>query len=117
LTPLPLDQWSAVQRELASGSEWILDGDLGPYDAVEVRLRRADTVVVLDFPRWRCAWRALRRSRQRLDFWWWLLRWQRTYRPALLEAIARSAPDAVVHLPTSPAELRRLKEALSESAL
>lgn len=40
---------------------WILGGDLGPYDVPEVWLRVADAVV-LDFPLWRWAWRALRRS-------------------------------------------------------
>ena len=58
LTPLPMDQWKALQRNLISAERWILDGDLGPYDAPEVRLSAADTVVVLDFALWRCAWRA-----------------------------------------------------------
>ena len=55
---------------------WIMDGDLGPYDAVEVRLRAADTVIFLDFSLVRCAWRALRRSRERADFWLWLLQYR-----------------------------------------
>ena len=58
LTPLPMDQWKALQRNLISAERWILDGDLWPYDAPEVRLSAADTVVVLDFALWRCAWRA-----------------------------------------------------------
>ena len=66
LTPLPMDQWKALQRDLISAKLWILDGDLGPYDAPEVRLNSADTVVVLDFALWRCAWRAARRSREQL---------------------------------------------------
>ena len=39
-------------------------------------LPRADTVLILDFSLTRCAWRALRRSRERADFWWWLLTWR-----------------------------------------
>src|SRR5271156_3486405 len=59
----PHDQWVEIQQELATGSGWIMDGDLGPHDAVEVRLRAADTVVFLDFSILRCAWRALPRAR------------------------------------------------------
>ena len=59
------DQWAAIQRELVQQEAWIMDGDLGPYDVPDVRLRAADTVIFLDFPRVRCAWRAVRRSRER----------------------------------------------------
>jgi hypothetical protein len=55
-----------------------MDGDLGLYDVVEIRLRAAGTVLFLDFSLVRWACRAIRRSRERADFWWWLLayRWQ-----------------------------------------
>lgn len=53
--------WAACQRELVLRHAWILDGDLGPYDeALEIRLRAADTIVVLDSAFPRCAWRTLR---------------------------------------------------------
>lgn len=61
LRPTPPDEWSLIQQRLCAPDAWILDGDLGPYDVVEVRLRHADAVVLLDLPTWRCAWRALRR--------------------------------------------------------
>ncbi len=51
LAPLPMDQWKALQCNLISGSRWILDGDLGPYDAPDVRLKAADTVIVPPEPR------------------------------------------------------------------
>jgi len=53
------DQWIKLQQSLVSENEWIMDGDLGPYDAIEVRLRAADTIIFLDFSIVRCAWRAL----------------------------------------------------------
>lgn len=65
-----------------------MDGDLGPYDVIDVRLQAADTIVFLDFSPARCAWRAIRRSRERPDFWWWLLTYRRRSRPLLLQAIA-----------------------------
>jgi len=93
---LPRAQWAQRQSELASGNRWIMDGDLGPYDDVEPRPRRADTVIILDTSLWRCAWRAARRGRERRDFWTWTIRWRRSSRPQLLAAIAALAPRATV---------------------
>jgi adenylate kinase family enzyme len=40
LTPLPVEQWKALQRNLISAGRWILDGDLGPYDATTAQHQR-----------------------------------------------------------------------------
>lgn len=72
LVETPRDQWVDIQLKLIGESEWIMDGDLGPYDAIEARLRAAGTIIFLDFSLVRCAWREVRRSRERLDFWLWL---------------------------------------------
>jgi adenylate kinase family enzyme len=58
LVATPHDEWAVFQEKLAAADGWIMDGDLGPYDVVEARLRRADTVIFLDFSLGRCAWRA-----------------------------------------------------------
>jgi adenylate kinase family enzyme len=107
LVATPRDQWIEVQRRLVEEDEWIMDGDLGTYDAVEVRLRAADTIVFLDFSLVRCAWRAVRRSRERADFWLWLLRYRRQSRPFLMEAIANQAAEATLHVLRGPEALRR----------
>jgi hypothetical protein len=49
LVPLDRGRWVAVQGTLAAADDWIMDGDLGPYDVLAPRLARADTVVLLDF--------------------------------------------------------------------
>jgi adenylate kinase family enzyme len=67
LAATPRDQWVVVQEKLVAKDGWIMDGDLGPYDVVEVRLRAADTIIFLDFSLVRCAWRAVLRSRERAD--------------------------------------------------
>src|SRR6266496_6780171 len=67
LLPTPREAWSAVQERLARQEQWIMDGDLGAYDAVQVRLRRADTVILLDFSLFRCACQAIKRSRERTE--------------------------------------------------
>jgi adenylate kinase family enzyme len=80
LTPTPPLEWRRFQEELISPDRWIADGDLGPYDSVDVRLAAADTVVVLDFSLLRCALQSLRRSRERADFWLWVWSWRRRSR-------------------------------------
>ena len=102
------ERWRTIQRELVKQNHWILDGDLGRYDAVEIRLQAADTVILLDFPLILCAWRAIRRSRERLDFWLWLFRYRRRSRPFLMKAIDQHASKAAVHLLRNPQEVDEL---------
>jgi len=107
LSPTSAEEWTALQEKLAASPGWIMDGDLGPYDVVRPRLRAADTVVVLDTPRWRCVWRAVRRPRERRDFWQWLWTWRRRYRPRLKDAIAADAPQAQVYVIRKKRDLGR----------
>jgi adenylate kinase family enzyme len=101
------DRWVKVQQSLIENDGWIMDGDLGPYDGVEVRLRAADTIIFLDFSLVRCAWRAVWRSCEGADFWIWLLWYRRQSRPILLEAIATHAPGAKLLVLRNPEALRR----------
>jgi len=107
LLPTSREAWSAAQERLASHERWIMDGDLGPYDAVEVRLRRADTVILLDFSLFRCARQAITRSRERADFWRWLLAYRRTYLPLLRQVIAQHASTADVLIFRDPLAAER----------
>ena len=84
-----------------------MDGDLGPYDVVQVRLRRADTVIVLDFSFVRCAWQAFKRSRERADFWRWGFEYRRKYLPLLRQAIAQHASKADVLILRDPRAAER----------
>ena len=114
LEPLAADEWADRQEVLAEGQRWIMDGDLGPYDVLAPRLRRADTVVVLDLPLWPCAWRAWRRGRERRDFWLWTIRWRRDSRPRLLEAVDDGAPDADLVVLTNRRAIERWLSDLDE---
>jgi adenylate kinase family enzyme len=116
LEPRSLDDWRDGQTDLVVGDAWILDGDLGPYDAPEIRLARADTVVVFDVNLATCAWRALRRSRERLDFWWWFVTWRRRYRPALMHAIAVNAPAADLFIIRNDRDRERILSAMIRRA-
>lgn len=107
LLPTPREQWVELQQRLVDEDRWIIDGDLGPYDAVEARLRAADTIVLLDFSLVRCAWRAVRRSRERADFWVWLWRYRRKSRPILIEAINKLAAQAELLVLRNPKALKQ----------
>jgi adenylate kinase family enzyme len=57
------DEWRVRQRSLLSGDAWIADGNY--HETLDLRLERADTVVVLDTPWWVCATRAFVRGVRR----------------------------------------------------
>ncbi len=55
-----LDEWEDAQRVALAGDAWIADGNY--HETLALRLERADTVLFLDLPWWRCSARALRRG-------------------------------------------------------
>jgi len=107
LKPTERTRWIELQEQLAQNDSWILDGDLGPHDVVEVRLRAADTVILLDFGLVRCTWRALRRAREGADFWLWVFTYRRDSVPRLKAMIPRYAPTATVHILRRPSAVKR----------
>src|SRR3984893_19006205 len=102
LVATPRDQWVVVQEKLVAKNGWIMDGDLGHYDAVEVRLRAADTIILLDFSLLRCALQAIRRSRERYDFWLWLIAYRYQSLPILREAISKYTQKAAFYVFRDP---------------
>lgn len=114
LAATPPAQWAEVQRGLARGESWIMDGDLGPYDELGVRLAAADTVVILNFSLPRCAWRALRRSRERADFWRWVIGYRRHSLPLILREIGEHAGSADVFMLTGPRAVRGFLAGVSQ---
>jgi adenylate kinase family enzyme len=107
-TPAQAEVWVARHRELVAGERWIIDGDLGPYDTgLSSRLAAADTIVVLDFGFPRCAWRTLRRGRERAEYWGWVWSYRRRSLPGLRIAIAAHLPRVQVHVLRDPGMVRR----------
>ncbi len=53
-------EWRARQRAVLAGDAWIAEGNY--HETLDVRVERADAVVVLDMPWWLCAGRALLRG-------------------------------------------------------
>jgi len=98
LIATPREKWALVQETIVAEDRWIIEGDLGNYDAFEVRLRAADTIILLDFSLLRCALQAMRRSRERSDFWFWLIAYRYRSVPILREAISKYAQKATLHV-------------------
>ncbi|WP_426573810.1 hypothetical protein [Aquihabitans sp. McL0605] len=53
-------EWRRVQRDVLAGDAWIADGNYP--ETLDLRLDRADTVVLLDLSWWVCSGRALLRG-------------------------------------------------------
>jgi len=100
----PADRWSALLSDLVAGDQWIVDGNYG--GTFDIRFERADTVIVLGLPRWRCVAGALSRSvrhrgtavqadgcpeRIDLKFLRWIWRYPTDSRPRLDAALERHA--------------------------
>jgi adenylate kinase family enzyme len=117
LLATPRCQWVILQEKLVAEDGWIMDGDLGAYDAVEVRLRAADTIIFLDFSLIRCAWRAVRRSPERADFWYWLAAYRFRSRPILMHAIATHAASADLQVFRDPRAVRRFVATVDRKAV
>jgi adenylate kinase family enzyme len=121
---MPQDEWRSRQEELVRESSWIIDGTHAP--TLDVRLRAANTVVILDLNRYLCTWRIVKRRvryrrRARSDrapgchehlnatYVRWVWRYRSRSRPEALAAIAEHAPHAeVVRLTTRGAVKRFL---------
>jgi adenylate kinase family enzyme len=61
------DEWREKQRTLLGGEAWIADGNY--HETLDLRLERAQTVVVLDTRWWICAGRAFVRGIRKRPSW------------------------------------------------
>ena len=57
--PTPRDQWRHHVEKLVAKDEWIMDGNF--QSTFDLRLPRADTIFYLDYSRFLCLFRALKR--------------------------------------------------------
>ncbi len=107
LIPTPINQWKNIQKKLVVDKAWIIDGDLGKYDALEVRLKAADTIIILDFPLLCCLSRAIKRDKEKFDFWWWLITWRFTSRPKIMRLIKIHSPKTRILIFKQTKELNK----------
>jgi adenylate kinase family enzyme len=57
--PRPKEEWDQFLQELVKKDSWIIDGNY--QGSLETRLKQADTIIFLDYPKYLCTYRALKR--------------------------------------------------------
>jgi len=125
------DEWRETQRSLLAGDAWIADGN--DPETLDLRLERADTVVILETPWWICAARALARGlrkpvgelpegcedsrwRRLLDEWrlvWVIWRNRRSEPERARAIVSRNGRHAAVHVLASARATRDFLRSLS----
>jgi adenylate kinase family enzyme len=60
-TPVSLDEVRRVHDKILAHDAWVIDG-WGPWDAIEKRFDRADTLILVDLPLWVHYWWAAERQ-------------------------------------------------------
>lgn len=58
----PRAEWIQLQEKLVTRPSWIIDGNYG--STMDIRVHAADTVIFLDFSRYICLWRVIKRAAQ-----------------------------------------------------
>ena len=71
---------------------------------------------MLDHGLVRCVWQALRRGRERSDFWLWVLGYRRRWRPVVLAAVRDHAPGAELLVFRNPGAAARWFDRSSRAA-
>ncbi|MDY7106925.1 MAG: hypothetical protein S0880_37600 [Actinomycetota bacterium] len=107
--PTDQDRWRVVQEDLLAGERWIADGNYG--GTLDVRFRRADTVIVFAPSRLRCVVGVIRRwatsggravqadgcpERVTLEFLRWVWRYPGHSRAKVDRALVEHGPRARV---------------------
>ena len=119
----PNEMWDERLRELVARERWIMDGNYGRTQ--EMRMQRADTIVVLNFPGWLCVWRVFQRVFKSygkvrpdlapgcpeqlpdLEFLLWIWRFGRWSLPALMARLEKYRVGRQVFVLAGPWEVRR----------
>jgi adenylate kinase family enzyme len=128
----PKEEWDVPIERLLAGESWIMDGNYSR--TLERRLKSADTVVFLDFPRMICIWRVIKRvaahfrmtrpdmapdcpERFTPQFLLWIWNYQRRARPRVMKLLRENASTKVVIALRSQKEVERFLERLSRYPL
>lgn len=51
--------WKQKVQKLVAKPEWIIDGNYG--STMDIRIEKADTIIYLNYPTWKCLWRVIGR--------------------------------------------------------
>lgn len=115
-------QWRERVQALAHGERWIIDGNYS--STMDIRLPLAETIIFLDFPRWLCLLRAVRRwltyqgrnrpdmapgcpERFDLDFLRWIWNYPQRSRPKTVALLRELQAEKRIVWLQSPGALRQ----------
>jgi adenylate kinase family enzyme len=116
------EDWARTVDQLIAPDEWILDGNFG--GTLPQRIKRADTIILLDISRWICLWRVAKRAvkyrgrhrpdmapgcqeRFDLEFIKWIWAYPARSRPAKLALLSATGPDQRVVILQSSSDVSR----------
>jgi adenylate kinase family enzyme len=126
----PHDEWIKINENLVKKDSWIIDGNYGW--TAEIRLKAADTVIFIDFPRLLCLWRVIKRrfkykNKPRVDMApecpeklnWEFIKWILTFpsngRKAMMERINKYCTDKNVYILKNPLEVKKFVEEIKKA--
>jgi len=120
----PRREWDKTVAELLRRDAWVMDGNYGATFAT--RLKAADTVIFLNYSRWLCLWRGLKRQflRQRVDvipgchekmdaeFIRWIWNYPRKGRPRIMRMLQEGGDGKRIYICNTPRQAKRLLKEL-----
>lgn len=123
----PTDIWNLKVKELCTESEWVMDGNF--VSSLALRLKRADTVIFLDFGRVLCTYSVVKRlvshwGRVRddmgegckesfdLEFLKWVWNFPSSSRPRVISVLADTPETVNLHFVKNRKELREFLKRL-----
>lgn len=130
-TPRDEAEFREIVEQIAARDVWVIDGNYSR--TMDVRLARADTIIFLDFSRYLCTFRVLRRSwrhrgqtrpdmgpncPERIDFAFlkWVWDYPKRSRPNVLQKLSQLRPDQRVFRLKSPAQVAAFLAKIPEPA-
>jgi adenylate kinase family enzyme len=129
-TPTPNMEWDAFLEELVQKEAWILDGNYSR--TLDIRMKRADTIILLDYSRWITVYRVLKRrvmyhGKTRpdmnkdcpesldLQFLKWVWSFRKTRIPGIMQQLAKQ-PDKNIVILKSPKDTKRFLQRIKNSS-
>ena len=127
----PRADWEEKNQQLIASDRWVIDGNYA--GSLDIRLRRAQHLVLIDTPPWRCLTRVLRRYRRHrvegrpdvpddcperlpdLEFISYILSYRRRSRPRVLRKVA-AHPNVDLTVLRSDAEIQSFLARLRRDA-
>lgn len=122
-------EWLATTQKILQKPSWIIDGNYG--SSIDMRMEKADTVIMLDYPTWKCLWRVIKRlityygqnrpdmpegCNERFDwaFMMYVYHFRRKKRPANMDRLARLRSDQQAYIFKTDQEATAFLKTLSK---